>query len=198
MIKKTSFKRALHLWQNSQTPNQDHLSMDQLYKLSTSNGIQTADSCTLDHLSLCSECLDKWEDFSRLTNVDSDPEIEDEAVISYGFLKAASAKMTAPVFVKSRGKKFTLGIFPDMDRSDKGMAVLETLNEPVSYDGLNACVRDARGVIVLKSKIVNGRSASKIEQINTLDLSNWTIVLTKKGVIWAKHGSYLKTAVTTP
>lgn len=178
MREKISFKRALYLWRNSQTSYQDHLSMEQLYRLSTSNGLKTADSFELDHLSLCSECLDTWEDFSSLTKVDSDPEIEDEAIISYGFLKAASAKMTEPVFVKSSCKKFTLGIFPDMDKSDKGMAVLETLNEPVSYDGRNASVRDARGVIVLKSKIVNGRSASKIEQINSLDLSNWTIVLT--------------------
>ncbi len=178
MNKKIKMTQAFEIWKDHSVHNQDHLSMQRLYELSLSDGLRNAHDYEIDHLSLCPLCLDNWEAFCAVTeSFSADDYDEEHTIMSCGFLKAASTGFTEPVYIKSDCKKFMLGIFPDIDNPQKGMAVLETIEEERSCDDMNASVMDARGQIILKNIIKHGRAASKIEHLDALDLSKWTIVL---------------------
>ena len=178
MNKKINTKQAFEIWKEYSAFEQDHLSMQRLYQLSLTDGLKNAKEYEIEHLSLCPHCLDNWEVFCSVTEPLTAVDYEEEhTLISCGFLKAASTGFTEPVYIKSDCKKFMLGIFPEIDSPGNGMAVLETIDERKSYDGMEANIMDAKGQIVLKNIIKHGRAASKIEHLDTLNLSKWTIVL---------------------
>lgn len=178
MNKKIKTKQAFEIWKEYSAFEQDHLSMQRLYELSLTDGLKNAEEYEVEHLSLCPQCLDNWEVFCDVTMpFTADDYDEEYSILSCGFLKAASTGFTESIYIKSDCKKFRLGIFPEIDNPANGMAVLETIDENRSYDGMEASIMDAKGKIVLKNIIKHGRAVSKIDNLDTLELSKWTIVL---------------------
>ena len=191
MNKIINTKKAFEIWNNNSVPGQEHISLERLYELSLPNGLRDVPGHEIEHLSLCPDCLDTWEAFCLETEPDSasdsasdfkDDSVADDYdpeqnILSFGFLKAASTGFTESVYMKSDCQKFMLGIFPEIDNPGKGMAVLETIDEKSSHNGMEASILDARGEIVLKNRIKQGRAASKINNLDRLDLSSWTLVV---------------------
>ncbi len=178
MKKEVNMKQAFEIWKEHSVFEQDHLSMQRVYELSLTDGLRNAHEYEIDHLSLCPLCLDNWEAFCAVTaSFTADDYDEEHTIMSCGFLKAAATGFTGPVYIKSDCKKFMIGIFPKIDNPEKGMAVLETIDEERSYDDMKASVMDAKGQIILKNIIKRDRAASKIEYLDSLDLSKWTLVL---------------------
>jgi hypothetical protein len=178
MNTKINTKQAFEIWEKHSFVDRDHLSLERLYEFSLTDGLKNAQEYEIQHLSLCPICLDKWEIFCLSAQpFAADDYDKDLPVLSCGFLKAASSGFTEPLYIRSDCKKFMLGIFPEIDNPAKGMAVLETIDEKKSYDDMEATIMDAKGKIVLKNIIKHGRAATKIEILDTLDLSKWTIVL---------------------
>ncbi|MDA3791076.1 MAG: hypothetical protein PF503_21590 [Desulfobacula sp.] len=202
MNKKINTQKAFEIWKTHLVSDQDHLSMQRLYELSLTDGLKHAREYEIEHLSLCPHCLDTWEafcpgaklflegdyasdDYSIGEYAPDDYPVDDydeeQDILSCGFLKAASTGFSEPLYIKSDCKKFMLGIFPEIDSPGSGMAVLETIDETSSHDGMEASILDARGEIVLKNRIKHGRAASKIDNLDKLDLSKWTLVLRNTG-----------------
>lgn len=180
MDRKISLKQALTAWDHSALFSQDHLKARRLYEIARIGGIQSATPLEQAHLSLCPECLEYLWLFSLTDEALADTEDEDEyPVMGYGFLKAAAAEDFEPVETKSSCGYFVLSIFPELDSPDRGMAVLAAAWETDRYNGLQASVRDAKGAVILKSKILQGRAAVKVEDLDRLDLSEWTVILSK-------------------
>jgi len=174
----TDTKQAFEIWGKHSFVDQEHLSLERLYEFSLTNGLKNAPEYEIGHLSLCPICLDKWETFCLSAQPFAADDYEkDLPVLSCGFLKAASSGFTEPLYIRSDCKKFMLGIFPEIDNPAKGMAVLETIDEKKSYDDMEATIMDTNGKIVLQNIIKHGRTASKVDTLDTLDLSKWTIVL---------------------
>ena len=179
MKHKTAIKPALEIWNNACIVSEEHLVLDRLYQMSRTDGLKNASAWELEHMSLCPVCLDNFELFSIASSLDAAEEEETFELISYGYLKAASSELAEPVSLKSNCGNFILSIFPEINSSTDGMAVIETALETDRFDNHQACVRDAGGNVILRSRIIQGRSAVKIDFIDRLDLSQWTIVISK-------------------
>lgn len=177
---KISLKEALAEWDQSVFSTQEHLPVQRLYEMGQTGGFKSAAPFELEHLSLCPACLDHLGLFSMADEAATGLEEEDVyQIIGYGFLKAAAAGLSEPVEAKSSCKNFILSIYPEVDSTSRGMAVLTVARETDRFDGLQASVRDASCTVILKSTIVQGRAAVKIDFLDRLDLSEWTIILSK-------------------
>jgi hypothetical protein len=101
------------------------------------------------------------------------------SILSFGVLQAASAEFTKPVYIKSACERFMLGIFPETGNLKKAMIVLETVDDEKLYQEMTAQVKDAEGVTILDAKIKHGRAAVKTDNLDTINLSTWSVVLSK-------------------
>ena len=72
-----------------------------------------------------------------------------------------------------------LGIFPEVDNPKKGVIVLETVYDEKIYQGMTASVMDAKSNIIMDARIKHGRAAVKADNLDAIDLSTWSIVLSR-------------------
>ncbi len=174
---------ALTTWQTwKQTSGSDlrdnHLSPETLFQLSRDKGLMQAKETDLNHLAACPDCLDQWE---LLCFLDTETEEKSADIIGFGRLKAAASHETGPgkepVYLKSGCGRFELGIFPEPGRPGRGMVTLDLIDDAGDMEGAQATVKDAAGRTILAAKIVHSRTAARIEDIYTLDLSLWTVVI---------------------
>ncbi|MCG8617987.1 MAG: hypothetical protein MI802_17375 [Desulfobacterales bacterium] len=178
----TTLTSALHTWQMwKQEAPAPHLTPEAIYRLSRPGGLAGATEADLDHLASCPDCLAGWE---LLCVLEETPDISETSadIISFGRLKAAATKAaapgSAPVYLESGCGRFKLGIFPEPGHPGKGMVTLDVIGTDVSDQGATATVKDAAGQVILTGKITHGRTAGRIDEIDTLDLSLWTVTLT--------------------
>ena len=157
---------------------EDHLAPETLYQLSRDKGLKQASETDLNHLSACPGCLDQWE---LLCFLDTETKDDSSDIIAFGRLKAAASDETGPgrepVYLQSGCGRFELGIFPEPGRPGKGMVTLDLLGKGQGMEGAQATVKDASGRTILAAKIVHSRTAARVENIDTLDLSLWTVVI---------------------
>ncbi len=170
---------ALNTWQMwAQASGETHLPPETIYQLSLNKGLKQASEADLNHLSACPGCLDQWE---LLCFLDTETEDDSADIIAFGRLKAAASDETLPgrepVYLRSGCGRFELGIFPEPGRPGKGMVTLDLTEKTQPLDGALATVKDASGRTILAGKIVHSRTAAKIEDIDSLDLSLWTVVI---------------------
>ena len=165
-----------------------HLSIEALYRMAGSGGIERSGDEAVNHLSLCPECLEKWASWRRaLTAVDEleRPETAEEQeapVMAYGLREAAAtAKPEEPVSMRSSCGRFILGLLPRVDNSDKGMVTIEAAADgKMSVEGRHFTVRDRNGLVVLEGRLRHGRLARTCEKLTDLDLTAWTLVVDDK------------------
>lgn len=186
MNRQISTREALKIWaKHSPSPKNHpeiHIREQRLYLFSLENGLQKADKDEIKHLSLCPQCLDTWKtfcDLSTSTMADDYDEKGEGSILSFGVLQAASAEFTKPVYIKSACERFMLGILPETGNLKKAMIVLETVDDEKLYQGMTAQVKDAEGVTILDAKIKHGRAAVKTDNLDTINLSTWSVVLSK-------------------
>lgn len=180
MNKKISIKEAFSIWKTHSDSDMgsEHLSDRRLYQLALDGGLSKAKEWEVEHLSLCPHCLDKWEAFSVVTSPLPPEDYDAGGIISYGELKAAASGFKEPVSAQSTCRRFMFEILPDMDDPAKGMAVLEIIGDtPEEYEGKLVIIKDACNHTILKNIIRQGRAASRIERLDALDPSQWTIVI---------------------
>ena len=178
----TTLTSALRTWQMwKQDEAAPHLTPETLYRLSRPGGLAGAAESDLDHLASCPDCLAGWELLCVLEETPDQPEAGAD-IISFGRLKAAATKATAPgtapVYLESGCGRFKLGIFPEPGSPGRGMVTLDVIGTDIASQGPIATVKDAAGQIILTGKITHGRTAGRIEDMDNLDLSLWTVTLT--------------------
>jgi hypothetical protein len=180
MNKQINSKEALKIWAEYSPLPKDHISAQKLYQFSLEGGLQKANKYEINHLSLCPQCLNAWKtlcDLSGSTQADDYDEKEGQSILSFGVLQAASSGFAEPVSIKSACGKFVLGVLPEVDNLKKAMIVLETEDDSRTYQGMIANVRDAKSNIIMDAQIKHGRAAVKTDNIDAIDLSTWSIVL---------------------
>ncbi|HCY88356.1 MAG TPA: hypothetical protein DHV36_24680 [Desulfobacteraceae bacterium] len=178
----TTLTFALHTWQMwKQEALTPHLTPADIYRLSRPRGLYGASEADLDHLASCPDCLAGWELLCVLDEPSDPPETAAD-IISFGRLKAAATKASAPgkapVYLESGCGRFKLGIFPEPGRPGRGMVTLDVIGSDHKIKDRLATVKDTAGQIILRGKIIHGRTAGRIDGIDTLDLSLWTVTLT--------------------
>jgi len=182
MNKQINSKEALKIWAEYSPLPKDHISAQKLYQFSLEGGLQKANKYEINHLSLCPQCLNAWKtlcDFSGSKQADDYDEKGNQDILSFGILQAASSGFVEPVYIKSECGKFMLGIFPEVDNPKKAMIVLETVDDEKIYQGMTASVMDAKSNIIMDARIKHGRAAVKADNLDAIDLSTWSIVLSR-------------------
>jgi hypothetical protein len=186
MNRQISTLEALKIWaKHSPSPQNHpeiHIREQRLYLFSLENGLQKAAKDEIKHLSFCPQCLDTWKtfcDLSASTMADDYDEKSEGSILSFGVLQAASSGFTKPVYIKSDCERFMLGILPETGNQKKAMIVLETVGDAKLYQGMTAQVKDAEGITILDAKIKHGRAAVKTDNLDIIDLSTWSVVLSK-------------------
>ncbi len=182
MNRQISIREALKTWAKYLPLPKNHISKQKLYMFSLENGLQKADKDEINHLSLCPQCLDAWKtfcDLSTSTRADDYDEKGGGSILSFGTLQAASSGFTKPVYIKSDCERFMLGIFPETGNLKKAMIVLETVDDEKLYQEMTAQVKDAEGITILDAKIKHGRAAVKTDNLDIINLSTWSVVLSK-------------------
>jgi len=180
MNRQISTREALKVWAKYSPLPKNHIGARRLYQFSLENGLQKADKEEINHLSLCPQCLDAWKTFCDLitsNRADDYDEKDEGSILSFGVLQAASSGFTKPVYIKSDCERFMLGIFPETSNLKKAMIVLETVEDGKPYQGMIAQVKDAEGITILDAKIKHGRAAVKTDNLDIIDLSTWSVVL---------------------
>ncbi|MEA1967091.1 MAG: hypothetical protein U9N77_02575 [Thermodesulfobacteriota bacterium] len=182
MNRQISTREVFKIWAEHLPTPEDHIPEKRLYLFSLKKGLQQADNDEINHLSQCPQCLDVWKtlcDLNRSTHADDYDEKGGGSILSFGILQAASGEITGPVYMKSDCEKFMLGILPEEGSLKKAMIVLETVGDDKIYQGMKALIKDARGITILQAKIKHGRAAVKTDTLDTIDLSTWSVVLSK-------------------
>ena len=182
MSRQISTQEALTTWAKYSPALKNHILEQRLYLFSLANGLQEADKDEINHLSLCPQCLNIWKtfcDLSASTRADDYDTKGSESILSFGVLQAASSEFTKPVYIKSDCERFMLGIFPETGNLKKAMIVLETVGDEKIYHEMTSLVKDAEGLTILDAKIKHGRAAVKIDNLDIINLSTWSVVLSK-------------------
>lgn len=182
MNRSIEIKKALEIWADNCFEKLPHLSMEKLYQLSLPGGMQNVDKSDIEHLSLCPICLSNWETCASMHDISADEYEKDQedVVLGWGFLEAASDGFVKPLYMKSSCKRFMLGIFPEINNLKRGMAVIEVLSDKdENLEGMIVSVQDAAENKIISGKIKLKRTATKIKDLTLLDLSKWTVVLSK-------------------
>ncbi|MEH0022094.1 MAG: hypothetical protein V6Z89_20750 [Desulfobacter sp.] len=176
-----NLENALKIWQETFTISNQHITDERLYTLSQSGGLEDASDIELEHLSRCPECLESWSIVCMLDEFNLKEPPNQTVFISSGYLKAAaSAKQTKePLNLKSECGKFIIGVFPDLQKPGKGMITLDTVGHLPDLEKMRATVSDAKGMVALEKSIIGGRAAAVTSDMDQLDFSKYTILLTK-------------------
>lgn len=139
-------RQLFQAWKKYGGGQADHLSTQRLYQMSLDQGLENAQPWEVEHLSLCPHCIDKWEAFCLISQDGIPQEYEESGLVGWGEVKAASTGLREPVSLPSQCKRFTLGIFPDMEQPDSGMVVLEITSDAFQdYEGKKVIVKDSMG-----------------------------------------------------
>ena len=162
----------------------DHLSMETLYRMSQPGGIEGSAAEAVTHLSLCPTCLEEWASWrsalAAVEALENDPpeEAAHFGITAYGMREAAAtAKPGEPMNLRSSCGRFILGLLPQLDNPEKGMATLEAVSDGnITIEG-TVTVRDRNGLVVLEGRLQGGRLARTCEKLSGIDLSTWTLVV---------------------
>lgn len=185
-MKQTQLANALSAWYGDHTVPRDHLPLETLYRFSLDRGLETASDSDLDHLAACPDCMDQWELLCQMDAESGDDlspggdlstEKEPAPMIGWGRLKAAADDGFEPMVLKSDCGRFQLGLFPEPGEAGKGMVTLDVLSGTPAMEGARVLVKDAAGHTVLAARILHGRTAARIGNLDTLDFSLWTVSL---------------------
>lgn len=191
MQKSNELVHGLSAWRKAYDPglleeDNTHLPADVLYQMAEKGGIERARDETLEHLSLCPYCLGKWASWRRAVNdvesLKGDVSEDEESsvpVMALGLREAAAtARSTGPFSMKSSCGKFVLSLLPNMENPKKGMITLEALgDEADALEDRKVTVRDYNHFELLTGRLRQGRVARTCEDLDSLDLSAWTVVV---------------------
>ena len=182
-MENNSLNQNLRIWKEMQGDpgekplgNFPHLSEEALYQLAEKGGIKKGDRDAVEHLSHCPICMKEWVAWREAIRTVDELDDEEEAVMSYGMLKAAAThKPMEPLSQQSGDERFRLGVLPEIDRPTKGMITLDAVVEAGSFEGRRVFVRDRKGRVLLEGKMHDGRLARLCDDLSQLDLSTWTV-----------------------
>ncbi len=176
-------RKALAVWQESGETQEHvgHLAEEALYRLAVPGGLDKAAVEELEHLSLCPACQTEWAawlDSFEIVNTTDEHVDENDTVLGFGLLKAAAASLfSEPVCLESSCGRFELSVFPDMDKPERAMVVLEVKAGGRNLDGRYCVVRDGSGAVICKGVLEDGRCAGRIAELSLLDLKTWTVLV---------------------
>ncbi len=157
----------------------DHLSEEDIYRMSQTAGIENADPASVEHLSLCPICMKKWTDWGKALSRMDEAEVEEEpSIAGYGMLKAAAAPGPPEALsLQSACGGFMLGILPEIDNPARGLVTLEaTVEKAERMEGRRLIVRDRAGAVILEGRLYEGELVRRHENLPGIDLSTWTII----------------------
>ena len=184
MTEETGIYKALRVWgeewqDGGFEDTGEHLSESVIYKLAEPGGLQNADQKDVEHLSLCPLCQETWVGWlESLEILHDENDSSGERLLSAGFLKAASSSLfNDPVTLESACGMFELSVFPDLDDPGRALVTLELKAEEHKYNRKYCSVRDGRGMLLLKGIFDDGRLAGRVDNISSLDLKTWTVVV---------------------
>jgi len=192
MNRDNMLEKPLKIWKETHpTPAEPgaapagHISMEMLYRMAGSGGIEESSDDEVGHLSLCPACLEKWVSWRRavtaVEEIEKGDAGEEDAtpLIACGLREAAaSLEPKEPVSMRSSCGRFILGVLPRVDNPDKGLVTIEAAADgAMSVEGRHFTVRDRNGLVVLEGRLHHGRLARPCEKLGDLDLSAWTLVV---------------------
>lgn len=177
-----TLKEGLEIWSRNKdvscAAEGAHFSLDELLRLVEPGAMAKLSEERKEHLSRCSDCLQKWLDMSEEQDFIED--LQDHKTsddwYSGGMMEAASSELTSAVALKSRCGNFQLGLYPDGSRKGEGMISLEYIGSSgPDVEGKTVTVRDLNGLVLLDGSIRAGRIASISKEFATIDLQAWSV-----------------------
>ncbi len=181
MNKEITIKEALDIWAANTEVIDDHLSEARLFELAQPEGLLNAQKQELHHLSLCPDCIGKWKTFCDMVDDEKETVWSDSGkgpvYMGAGLLQAASSRIKQPVFIKSECRQFTVSLFPEIEQPGNAMIVFESSGDNNELEGKTADIKDAQGRTLLCATIRQGRAATKTTELERLDLSRISIVI---------------------
>ena len=182
-----NLQQSLTAWKQSGFINDssnEHLDDDTLYQLASENSITSGDEQQKQHLSCCPICLEKWANWRKAISVTQSSEQQQQhSTMSYGMLEAAADNNSQqPLNLHSHCGSFNLGLFPDREHPESALVTLKVIGDnSEQLEGQQVTVRDNNGKIILACSIQDGRAARRIDQLSSIDLSQWTVVVDTDG-----------------
>lgn len=177
-----TLKEGLEIWSRNRdiscSAEGEHFSLNELLGLMEPGSMAKLPTGRKEHLSRCSECLQKWLDMSEEQNFIE--ELQDHQTsddwYSGGMMEAASSEVTSSVALESRCGNFQLSLYPDGDKKGEGMISLEYIGSSgPDIEGKRVTVRDRSGSILLDGSMRAGRIASISKEFTTIDLQAWSV-----------------------
>ena len=173
----------LKIWQKSAFEKAEesesvHISDATLCRMAEAAGINSADPDTLEHLSFCPQCMNRWAAWCEAVAAIEEEDAEPAPYITYGSLKAASADEKEPLFLRSSCGKFEIGMNPMVDDPERGLITLDLVSEEDTgaFEGRHIQIRDRNDAIILEGTIHQGRMSQHCDNLSVIDLSRWTLI----------------------
>ncbi|WP_041277697.1 hypothetical protein [Desulfotalea psychrophila] len=180
---KMDLRQGMEIWKEQAQSQADatHLSEEELARAAVHGGLAELDGYLIEHLASCPVCLAKWVAACRDIDMSKDEFAYDTADDWYsgGLLEAAATSGSRlPAVLLSRCGNFNLRIFPD-EKSTGAMVALETRNPSATgrSEGKMVTVQDAEGKIIVEGKIISGRFARMVDNLDGFNLQVWSLMI---------------------
>lgn len=176
--------QSLAAWKQAGVINDssnEHLDDDTLYQLACDNSAIDVDPQQKQHLSCCPICMEKWANWRKaISATQSDQQQQQPLSMSYGFLEAAADNNNnpQPLNLHSHCGGFNLGLYPDRDHPESALVTLKATGSNCDQlEDHQVTVRDKNGSVILEGFFIEGRAARRTDQLSSIDLTQWTVVV---------------------
>lgn len=177
-----SLKEGLKLWSKTKEVSLghsgEHFSPAELLRAVEAGGMDRLSEERKEHLSLCSDCLQKWLDITEEQGFVEElaEEKSSDDWYSGGMMEAAAGEVRSALSLKSRCGNFQITLYPDEVKRGEGMVSLDYVGSSgPDIEGKTVTVKDMNGLILLESSIRSGRAASFSDKFAIMDLQAWSI-----------------------
>ena len=127
----------------------------------------------LDHLSECTFC---FQEITKMIDARKEADFFDIA------LPKTAATSIDGVPIPFEGGKGIVVIRPYVEERDKGIITIEIKStSKEQFEGKEVVLRDGKGEVLLKGKVIDGEVSQKVEAIKDIDENDFTMFLAEKG-----------------
>ncbi len=165
----------------------DHLDDSILLRMSGPDGLSTVLAADKHHLSLCPQCLNRWQLLlnSGSSFTDDDTAARADDWFTGGCLEAcADNRLDLPMNLTSQCGRFILGVYGSGEESGTLMFTLDYCgNSEDCPEGSVITVHDRSALLLLSATLRNGRAAARLDldKGKIPDLSSWTLRVQARG-----------------
>jgi hypothetical protein len=169
---KVTLKEALKSYRQRVYSSEEigaHLSMPELYEIASGLHDSTSNGQVLEHLIGCPKCAEELKEISI--------SIEESYGLDFVSPKiAASPNWQGVIKVSADGGKYTLSLRRNLSNPVNGLITVEA-NPPYNerFEGKIIRVKDNKKEVILEGTLVKGKVSQKVNKIDDIDLSLFTI-----------------------